>query len=410
LLRFGIAPTVRERTFARMPNERTAVFDGHRVSPDWYAVLSAARRAGLAFRLNSGQRTMAEQQRLYDLWRAGIGNLAAVPSANAPHIRVGRQDHALDIDMHVGVGTGGVRSWLKAHGVPTSLTVPGEGWHIEADSADQLHAAAVKLAKPLTVLDRLRARPLRRGSKSPDVRSVQIYLRRAGLFRGTPAQKVGTVGSELYTAVKRFQKRVKLPVDGIVGPKTFAALRRRYGWRVWRGRGETRSPPAPTQRNISRRGLGLIDEFEGFYAEPYNDPAGHATVGIGHLLHHGPVTSADRHARWFAGQKTPGKLTHDEARGLLLYKLASEYEPAVDALDLPLTQNQYDALVSFVYNLGPGAVGADTGVGRALRERRWKDAANELLRWDKAGSPPRPLPGLTRRRKAERGLFLKETR
>lgn len=401
-------------------------FDGQRVSDDWFHVLSAARRAGIAFQLNSGQRTFEEQQRLYDLWRAGIGNLAAVPSHSAPHIRSGRQDHALDVDMYAGVGTAGLRSWLRAHGVATSLTVPGEGWHVEADSAGDLHAAAVRLAKPLTILDRLRARPLRRGAKSPDVRAVQVYLRRGGWFDGKPAARVGTFGPALVEAVRAFQRHVRLDADGIVGPKTFAALRRRYGWRVWSrrkaaapvapaGKPAAGAPPAAPPRaaaqlRISATGLALIEEFEGFYARPYADPAGHATVGYGHLLHLGPVTAADQRATWVADQNTPGQLTNAEARQLLRQQLATQYEPTVTALRLPLVQHQHDALVSFVYNVGTGALGSDTGIGSALRAQRWNLAADELLRWDKAGDPPVSLPGLTRRRRAERTLFLTGSR
>lgn len=390
-------------------------FDGKRVSSDWFAVLSAARRDGLAFRLNSGQRTMAEQQRLRDMFEAGIGNLAAVPSPTAPHIRVGRQDHALDIDMHVGVGTQGVMRWLDQHGVPTTLTVPGEGWHIEANSAAQLHAAARRLAKPLTVLDRLRALPIRRGRKSPDVRTVQVYLKRGGYWHGKPAKKTGTAGPELIAAVRAFQRHVGLPVDGIVGPKTFAALRRRYGARVWLRRAQPKPRPAPAARRpqqISTVGLELIQSFEGLpnAGRPYNDPVGHATVGFGHLLHFGPVTDNDRNDVWLDGQKTPGRLTRAEALKLLRRDLERGYEPAVRQLGVPLSQNQYDALVSFVFNVGTGAIAPSTGVGRALRDRRYQDAANELLRWDKAGNPPKPLAGLTRRRRAERALFLKETR
>ena len=51
-----------------------------------------------------------------------------------------------------------------------------------------------------------------------------------------------------------------------------------------------------------------------------------------------------------------------------------------------------------------------TGIGMALRMHDMHRAAKELLRWDKAGNPPRPLAGLTRRRKAERALFLKENK
>lgn len=390
-------------------------FDGHHVSDAWFEVLTAARRAGVAFRLNSGRRTFAEQQRLHDLWRAGNGALAAVPSHTAPHIRTGRDDHALDVDMHVGGGVEALRAWLRGHGLLTSLTVPGEGWHVEADSAAELRAASARLAQPPTLLDRLRARPLRPGGRGRPVRAVQVYLRRAGLWSGRPAKLIGTYGPALERAVRAFQERVGLAADGVVGPKTFAALRRRYGWRVWSSRRGAAKPaagaeaPSATPR-ISAAGLELIEQFEGFFARPYDDPAGHATVGFGHLLHRGPVTEADRRGTWVEGQRTPGQLTTEEARTLLRQQLRDDYEPAVTGLRLPLAQHQHDALVSFVYNVGTGAVGAQTGIGRALRERRWHDVADELLRWDKAGSPLRSLAGLTRRRQAERALFLKGTR
>ncbi|MDO8187204.1 peptidoglycan-binding protein [Conexibacter sp. JD483] len=386
----------------------TPSFDGHHVSDDWFKVLTAARRAGVSFRLNSGRRTLAEQQRLYDLYRAGVGNLAAVPSPTAPHIRVGRQDHALDVDVAFGGGVAVLRSWLRGHGLATSLTVAGEPWHVEADSAGELRAAAKRLGRKPTVLDRLRARPLTRGTRAPEVRAVLTYLRRARLISGSVDSAV--YGATLERAVRTFQRRVGLVADGVVGPKTFAALRRRYGWRVWSRRAAakpaagTEAPPATLR--ISATGLDLIEQFEGFFARPYDDPAGHATVGYGHLLHLGPVTAADRAASWVARQQTPGQLTDAEARQLLRQQLAADYEPAVQALALPLTQGQHDALVSFVYNVGTGALASSTGIGRALRERRWVVAADELLRWDKAGVPPQPLPGLTRRRRAERARFL----
>ncbi|ADB50160.1 glycoside hydrolase family protein [Conexibacter woesei] len=388
-------------------------FDGHRVSDDWFDVLSGARRAGVAFRLNSGRRTFAEQQRLYDLWRAGVGALAAVPSHTAPHIRTGRQDHALDIDQFAGVGTAGVRAWLRGEGLATTLTVPGEGWHVEADSATALQRVARRLARPRTVLERLRARPLRRGAKTPDVKTVRTYLELAGLVDRDRTRR-DEYGEPLALAVRAFQRRVGLTEDGLVGPKTFAALRRRYGWRVWSRRRHAARDRAAAERASARRisadGLALIEQFEGFFAHPYDDPAGHATVGYGHLLHFGPVTAVDRRGRWLAAQATPGRLTPAEARELLRQELAEKYEPAVRALRLSLTQHQHDALVSFVYNVGTGALGAETGIGRALRAQRWSAAADELLRWDKAGHPPRPLPGLTRRRRAERELFLKAAR
>lgn len=154
----------------------------------------------------------------------------------------------------------------------------------------------------------------------------------------------------------------------------------------------------------SPRGIALIASFEGFAATPYDDPAGYATVGFGHLIAYRSVTDEDRRASWVDGQAAAGRLTRPEARRLLLEDLARDYEPHVAALGLALSQCQFDALVSFVYNLGPGAIGSETGIGGALRGQEWLTAADEMLRWDKAGGET--LPGLTRRRRAERILFL----
>ena len=74
-------------------------------------------------------------------------------------------------------------------------------------------------------------------------------------------------------------------------------------------------------------------------------------------------------------------------------------ENAVNGLGVPLNQNQFDALVSFTYNLGPGWTVQKTGIRDALRARRYKDVPREMKKWVKAGG--RTLPGLVRRRNAE---------
>ncbi|MDQ3936626.1 MAG: glycoside hydrolase family protein [Actinomycetota bacterium] len=141
---------------------------------------------------------------------------------------------------------------------------------------------------------------------------------------------------------------------------------------------------------ISDEGLALIAEFEGFVDHPYNDAAGHATIGFGHLLHHGPVTAEDRR-RW-------GKMSHADGLKLLRSDIRSR-ERAVDAaVKVPLTQNQFDALVSFVYNLGEGALRQSTLL-KKLNAGNYDAVPAELAKWNKAGG--RVLPGLVRRRKAE---------
>ncbi len=146
----------------------------------------------------------------------------------------------------------------------------------------------------------------------------------------------------------------------------------------------------------------MIGAFEGYRRYPYNDPAGHATIGYGHLLHLGNVTPADR-------ANYPNGLTRAEARELLLYD-ARIAERAVQTLVLahrPLGQGQYDALVSFTFNLGPGAL-ERSNLRRVVNERPGSPGARaidaEFLKWVHAGGVV--LPGLVTRREAEARLFL----
>ena len=158
---------------------------------------------------------------------------------------------------------------------------------------------------------------------------------------------------------------------------------------------------------ISDAGIDLISHFEGFPngGRPYNDPVGFATVGFGHLIARRRVSPADLRTRWIEGQKTPGRLTLAEAKRLL-HKDMKEFEDTVERLaKVPLKQGHYDALCALAMNIGGGALGGSTVI-RRLNQRDYRGAADAFLMWNKAGSPPRELPGLTRRRKAERALFL----
>jgi lysozyme len=157
----------------------------------------------------------------------------------------------------------------------------------------------------------------------------------------------------------------------------------------------------------SDTGIALITEFEGFPngGRPYNDPVGFATVGYGHLIARRRVVGSDRGKRWLPGQKTAGVLTIAEAKTLLRKDLVSR-EQAVDRLvDVPLTQGQFDALVSLLFNIGEANF-AKSSVLRRLNQRDYASAADAFLMWNKAGNPLRVFEGLTRRRKAERARFL----
>jgi lysozyme len=140
--------------------------------------------------------------------------------------------------------------------------------------------------------------------------------------------------------------------------------------------------------HISENGLRMIERFEGFVDHQYNDGTGVMTIGYG-------TTSADI-------SPLPRSLTQAQAEQLLRERLARKYEPAVNGLGVPLTQNQFDALMSLVYNCGPGAM--QWQIGRDLRAQNYRAAADCFGRYVVAGG--RVLAGLVARRAAERALFL----
>jgi hypothetical protein len=120
---------------------------GKTVSREWAAVLTAAAGDGVAFVLDSGHRTMDEQQGLYNQYLRVGRPLAARPAGNAPHIRLGRIDHAIDVNALDG-GAGRLAAWLRLKGAHPTFPVPGEAWHIEVPAAE-LGALASKLSDPL---------------------------------------------------------------------------------------------------------------------------------------------------------------------------------------------------------------------------------------------------------------------
>lgn len=152
---------------------------------------------------------------------------------------------------------------------------------------------------------------------------------------------------------------------------------------------------------VGEKGVRMIKSFEGFFAYPYDDyndrPWSESQVGT-KTIGYGLIPSD------FPRGKFPTHMTEPQAARALREHLDADYAPAVAALKLPLTQDQFDALTSAVYNLGPGVIAPDTQVGKALRAHKWRRAANHLLDWDRANGVA--LPGLRRRRRAERKLFL----
>ncbi|MGK3192499.1 lysozyme [Enterobacter soli] len=142
----------------------------------------------------------------------------------------------------------------------------------------------------------------------------------------------------------------------------------------------------------SDKGIALIKEFEGCKLTAYQDSVGVWTIGYGWTQ---PVDGKPIRAGITIKQET--------AERLLKTGLVS-YESDVSRLvKVGLTQGQFDALVSFTYNLGALSLSTSTLL-RKLNAGDYAGAADEFLRWNKAGG--KVLNGLTRRREAERALFL----
>lgn len=127
--------------------------------------------------------------------------------------------------------------------------------------------------------------------------------------------------------------------------------------------------------NLSEVGAQMLAQREGTRLKPYNDSKGFCTTGIGHLIAHRRCTPADI-AQWTLPSK-------EAAVDLFRKDLAASYEPAVnDSVKVPLTQNQYDALVSFVYNVGVNGFKNSTLLKR-LNAKDYEGAATAFMMWNK---------------------------
>jgi lysozyme len=142
-------------------------------------------------------------------------------------------------------------------------------------------------------------------------------------------------------------------------------------------------------KRINEAGLNIIKEYEGLRLESYLCPAKKWTIGYGHTK-----------------TTQPGMvITEDQADNLLMQD-AIDAEDAVNKfVKVPISENQFSALVSFVFNVGAGNFKASTLL-RKLNEKDFAGAADQFERWIYAKG--QVLNGLIRRRKAEQKLFLIE--
>lgn len=138
--------------------------------------------------------------------------------------------------------------------------------------------------------------------------------------------------------------------------------------------------------NISEKGLNLVKEFEGCYLNAYKCPAGVWTIGYGH-------TGSVDNKKIVLGMK----ITSAKATELLKADMNQHEKYVEKYVPFTLNQNQFDALVSFCFNCGPG------NLQKLVKGRDVSEVADALLLYNKANG--KELAGLTRRRKAERTLY-----
>jgi len=145
-------------------------------------------------------------------------------------------------------------------------------------------------------------------------------------------------------------------------------------------------------RKINERGLALIKQWEGLRTTAYKDSAGVWTIGYGH-------TTAAGKPYVHGGLK----ISEGQAQAILARDLG-QYERAVEeAVKVPLTDNQFAALVSFTYNVGAGALKRSTLL-KKLNKGDYEAVPAELMKWTRAGK--KKLKGLENRRAAEAGLWV----
>ena len=138
--------------------------------------------------------------------------------------------------------------------------------------------------------------------------------------------------------------------------------------------------------NISEEGINLIKKFEGCELEAYQDAVGVWTIGYGHTknVQEGQV------------------IKQEEAESMLLHELLEYCDYVEKAVEVDLTQHQFDALVSWTYNLGPTNLNRSTML-KVVNANNMGEVPTQIKRWNKAGG--KVLDGLVRRRKAEALMF-----
>ena len=146
-----------------------------------------------------------------------------------------------------------------------------------------------------------------------------------------------------------------------------------------------------TLMKISQKGIDLIKKFEGCKLTAYRDSVGIPTIGVGHTK----------------GVKMGMTITQAQADEYLRSDLVT-CEQTLNKLGVNLAQNEFDALCSWIFNLGSGAFNSSTMKRYIVANKSDEEITDQLIKWHNAGG--RPLLGLKRRRVAEANMFINKER
>jgi lysozyme len=164
-------------------------------------------------------------------------------------------------------------------------------------------------------------------------------------------------------------------------------------------------------RPVCQKAINLIKEFEGLHdgdltqigLQPKLCPAGIWSICYGHALQDENHNFLRGNSGKIAAYRQAACLTEADAEALLIKDLELFSGGVQHLVTVPLTDNQFGALVSLAYNIGLGAF-ADSTMRRLLNAKSYEAAAQQFLRWDKCKG--KALKGLTKRRQREMELFL----
>jgi lysozyme len=220
-------------------------------------------------------------------------------------------------------------------------------------------------------LKNMRGKNIKRFS-SVELRELQQLLNRWGYNLIVD----GIYGNKTESAFLDFKRQNKLTEPFLFGKTTLEFLLKN-----------------PTKREVNKEGLELIKEFEGFRTNAYLCPANVWTIGYGNTFYDNGIKV-----------KKGDRITEAEAERLLKITVESFADQVNKLISVPVTSNQFSALVSLAYNIGVGAFARSTLL-KLLNQKLYDQSADQFMVWSRAGG--RTLEGLRRRRSRERQLFLK---